>query len=61
MAYIAKLNVINSTIGFKPYLNKNRHQYIAAPTLNPVNPASVIGVSQILLAPNLSYNPFETL
>ena len=37
------------------------YNYYAAPTANPVKPASVIGVSQILSGPNLSYNPFEIL
>jgi len=40
----AKFQLIYSKIGFKPY--------IAAPTFIPVNPFSVIGVSQTLSFPN---------
>ena len=45
-------------------LKKNKslyYHYIAAPTPIPVKPASVIGVSTILLGPNLSYSPLVTL
>lgn len=48
---IAKFHVINSMIGRVPAK--------AAPTPIPANPASVIGVSQIRLAPCFSYSPFE--
>ena len=41
---MAKLNVMNSTIGFRPV--------IAAPTPTPAKPCSVIGVSMTRLAPN---------
>lgn len=53
IAYIAKFQVINSIIGLVPAK--------AAPTPNPVNPDSVIGVSQILVGPKISNNPLETL
>lgn len=43
MAYIAKFQVMNSIIGFNPYM--------AAPTVMPVKPDSVIGVSMILALP----------
>ena len=49
IACIEKLNVMNSTIGFKlPN---------AAPTPIPVKPCSVIGVSITLLSPNFSKRP----
>lgn len=44
-----KFHVMNSIIGLKPYK--------AAPTPNPVNPLSVIGVSHNLFLPNLSKSP----
>lgn len=53
IACIAKLKVINSTIGFNP--DK------AAPTPKPVNPASVIGVSITLSSPNFYDKVLVTL
>ena len=53
IACIAKLNVMNSTIGFNPP--------IAAPAPTPANPYSVIGVSMTRLSPNSSSSPCVTL
>ena len=44
MACMAKLKVMNSTIGFSPAK--------AAPTPSPAKPYSVIGVSTTRLSPN---------
>ena len=52
-ARIAKFQVMNSTIGRRPF--------IAAPTAIPENPNSAIGVSITRLAPNSSSIPFEAL
>ena len=53
MACIAKLKVMNSTIGRKPAS--------AAPTPIPQNPASLMGVSRTLFSPNSSSKPWLTL
>ena len=49
IACMAKLKVMNSTIGRRPFM--------AAPTPMPVNPCSVIGVSITRRAPNSSSKP----
>ena len=53
IACMAKLKVMNSTIGFRPA--------IAAPTPMPAKPCSVIGVSITRLAPNSCSSPCVTL
>ena len=53
IACMAKLKVMNSTIGFKPD--------IAAPTPMPAKPCSVIGVSITRRAPNSCSSPCVTL
>ena len=53
IACMAKLKVMNSTIGFSPAN--------AAPTPRPAKPCSVIGVSMTRLAPNSSSRPWLTL
>jgi hypothetical protein len=53
IACMAKLKVMNSTIGFNPPK--------AAPTPRPVKPCSVIGVSITRLSPNSSSRPWLTL
>ena len=53
IACMAKLKVMNSTIGFSPVS--------AAPTAMPAKPCSVIGVSITRLAPNSSSRPWLTL
>ena len=53
MACIAKLNVMNSTMGRSPPK--------AAPTAMPAKPCSVIGVSMTRLAPNSSSIPWLIL
>ncbi len=53
IACMAKLKVMNSTIGFSPS--------IAAPTAMPVKPCSVIGVSMIRFGPNSSSRPWLIL
>ncbi len=53
IACIAKLNVMNSTMGRSPAK--------PAPTPSPVNPCSVIGVSMTRRAPNSCNNPWLTL
>ena len=53
IACMAKLNVMNSTIGFSPA--------IAAPMPTPAKPCSVIGVSITRLAPNSCNSPCVTL
>ena len=53
IACMAKLKVMNSTIGRRPAK--------AAPTPIPANPASVIGVSITRRAPNSSSRPWLTL
>ena len=53
IACMAKFQVMNSTIGFRPA--------IAAPTPRPAKPYSVIGVSMTRLAPNSSSRPWLTL
>ena len=53
MATNEKLKVMNSMIGFKPF--------IAEPIPIPANPHSEIGVSITLLAPNSSSMPWLTL
>jgi len=50
---IAKLNVMNSHIGLRPAM--------AAPTVRPAKPASVIGASMTLEEPNLPKRPLLTL
>ena len=53
MATMEKLNVINSTIGRKPF--------IAAPTAIPAKPSSEIGVSIIRFDENSSSMPLDAL
>ena len=53
IACMAKLKVMNSTIGFSPAM--------AAPTPRPAKPCSVIGVSITRFAPNSSSRPWLTL
>src|SRR5580704_930104 len=53
IACMAKLNVINSTIGLSPAS--------AVPTPRPVKPSSVIGVSMTRRAPNSCSSPCVTL
>ncbi len=53
IACMAKLNVMNSTIGRSPL--------IAAPTAMPVKPCSVIGVSMTRRSPNSSSSPWLIL
>jgi hypothetical protein len=53
IACMAKLNVMNSTIGRSPF--------IAAPTAMPVKPCSVIGVSITRFGPNSSSRPWLIL
>ena len=53
IACMAKLKVMNSTIGLRPA--------IAAPTPTPAKPCSVIGVSITRLAPNSCSKPCVTL
>ena len=53
IACMAKLNVMNSTIGFRPFS--------AAPTAMPVKPCSVIGVSITRFGPNSSSRPWLIL
>ena len=53
IACMEKLNVMNSTIGLRPFS--------AAPTAMPVKPCSVIGVSMTRLAPNSSSRPWLIL
>ncbi len=53
IACMAKLNVMNSTIGFSPLM--------AAPTAMPVKPCSVIGVSMTRRGPNSSSRPWLIL
>ena len=52
MACMEKLNVMNSTTGLSPWK--------AAPTPNPVNPSSVMGVSNTLLSPYFCHSPLVT-
>ena len=52
MACMEKLNVINSQTGLNPLK--------AAPTANPANPISVIGVSMTRLLPYFFHSPRET-
>ena len=53
IACMAKLKVMNSTIGRSPFS--------AAPTAMPVKPCSVIGVSMMRFAPNSSSKPWLIL
>ena len=53
IACMAKLKVMNSTMGLSPPM--------AAPTPMPANPASVMGVSITRPAPNSSSRPWLTL
>jgi hypothetical protein len=53
IACMAKLKVMNSTMGFSPAS--------AAPTPKPAKPCSVIGVSTTRLAPNSCSRPWVTL
>ena len=53
IACMAKLKVMNSTIGFRPFS--------AAPTAMPVKPCSVIGVSMMRFGPNSSSRPWLIL
>ncbi len=53
IACMAKLKVMNSTIGFSPFS--------AAPTAMPVKPCSVIGVSITRFGPNSSSRPWLIL
>ena len=53
IACMAKLKVMNSTIGFSPPK--------AAPTPRPVKPCSVIGVSMTRFSPNSSSRPWLIL
>ncbi len=49
IACIAKLKVMNSTIGLSPAM--------AAPTPRPAKPCSVMGVSTTRLSPNSASSP----
>jgi hypothetical protein len=53
IACMAKLKVMNSTIGFRPAS--------AAPVPSPAKPCSVIGVSITRSAPNSCSSPCVTL
>ncbi len=53
IACMAKLKVMNSTIGFRPFM--------AAPTAMPVKPCSVIGVSITRRSPNSCSSPWLIL
>ncbi len=53
IACMAKFQVMNSTMGFKPAM--------AAPTPMPAKPYSVMGVSMTRRAPNSSSNPWLIL